>query len=95
MASTTHVLVIGAATSDVKGRAKKPLHLGTSVPGEITVSIGKPIAAEGRTADEVGSLVESWIETEMRRLAPHRYSGPYDGANRIHTRTRDSSAKAI
>jgi 1-acyl-sn-glycerol-3-phosphate acyltransferase len=65
------------------------------VPGEITVSIGKPIAAEGRTADEVGSLVESWIETEMRRLAPHRYSGPYDGANRIHTRTRDSSAKAI
>jgi len=40
MASSAHVLVIGAATSDVKGRARKPLQLGTSVPGEITVSFG-------------------------------------------------------
>ncbi len=46
-------------------------------PGEITVVIGKPISPEGRTADELGALVESWIESEMRRLAPHRYSGPY------------------
>lgn len=46
-------------------------------PGEVTVVIGKPIAPEGRTVDELGALVESWIETEMRRLAPHRYSGPY------------------
>lgn len=46
-------------------------------PGTITVSIGPPIDPRGRSADEVGALVERWIETEMRRLAPHRYSGPY------------------
>jgi 1-acyl-sn-glycerol-3-phosphate acyltransferase len=46
-------------------------------PGVITVSIGKPIDPEGKTPEEVGALVESWIETEMRRLAPHRYSEPY------------------
>jgi hypothetical protein len=22
--------------------------------------------------------VEAWIETEMRRLAPHRYTGPHE-----------------
>lgn len=46
-------------------------------PGTVTVSIGKPIETRGRSADEVAALVESWIETEMRRLAPHRYAGPY------------------
>jgi len=46
-------------------------------PGTITISIGKPISPEGKTADEMAALVESWIETEMRRLAPHRYAGPY------------------
>ena len=51
-------------------------------PGVITVSIGKPIDPTGKTAEEVGALVESWIETEMRRLAPHRYSGPYVPAAR-------------
>jgi 1-acyl-sn-glycerol-3-phosphate acyltransferase len=65
------------------------------VPGEITICIGKPISTEGRTADQVGSLVESWIETQMRRLAPHRYSGPYVGANRAEPKNRDSSARAI
>jgi 1-acyl-sn-glycerol-3-phosphate acyltransferase len=65
------------------------------VPGEITVSIGAPIRTEGRTADEVASLVESWIETEMRRLAPHRYSGPYAGARRARPHNHDSSARTI
>jgi len=46
-------------------------------PGMITISIGKPIAPDGKSADELAALVESWIETEMRRLAPHRYAGPY------------------
>ena len=27
---------------------------------------------------EVGALVEAAIETEMRRLAPHRYQGAYE-----------------
>ena len=46
-------------------------------PGVITVSIGPPIDSHGKSAEEVGAAVEAWIETEMRRLAPHRYSGPY------------------
>ncbi len=46
-------------------------------PGMITVSIGPPIAPDGKTAEELAALVESWIETEMRRLAPHRYATPY------------------
>jgi len=36
----SHILVIGAASVDVKGRAAKALQLGTSVPGEIRVSFG-------------------------------------------------------
>jgi 1-acyl-sn-glycerol-3-phosphate acyltransferase len=49
----------------------------TILPGEITVSIGSPIAPANRSVDAMAELVESWIETEMRRLAPHRYDGPY------------------
>jgi len=51
-------------------------------PGVITISIGKPIDPKGKSAEEVGALVESWIENEMRRLAPHRYRGPYEPATR-------------
>ncbi len=51
-------------------------------PGEVTISIGAPIEVRGRTVEQVAALVESWIETEMRRLAPHRYSGPYVGTKR-------------
>jgi pseudouridine kinase len=39
-AKSSHILVIGAATVDVKGRALKALQLGASVPGDITVSFG-------------------------------------------------------
>jgi 1-acyl-sn-glycerol-3-phosphate acyltransferase len=46
-------------------------------PGEITVSIGAPIPTAGRTDRDVAPLVQAWIETEMRQLAPHRYTGPY------------------
>ncbi len=38
--STAYVLVVGAASIDVKGRARKMLQLGTSTPGEVTVSFG-------------------------------------------------------
>ena len=38
--SLSHILVIGAASVDVKGRAQKALQSGTSVPGEVTVSFG-------------------------------------------------------
>jgi 1-acyl-sn-glycerol-3-phosphate acyltransferase len=51
--------------------------------GEIRVVIGKPIASVGRTPEELNHLVETWIETEMRRLAPHRYEGPYVPSPRV------------
>jgi len=42
-------------------------------PGVVDVSIGKPIASVGRQPDELMAEVESWIETEMRRLDPEAY----------------------
>ena len=54
-----------------------PRNAFVKTPGEITVSILPVIDPAGKTADEIGAAVESAIETEMRRLAPHRYSGPY------------------
>ncbi len=42
-------------------------------PGTVEVSIGKPIASEGRAPDELMREVEAWIESEMRRLDPQAY----------------------
>jgi 1-acyl-sn-glycerol-3-phosphate acyltransferase len=42
-------------------------------PGLITVSIGKPISPEGRTAIDLMQEVENWIESEMRVISPHAY----------------------
>ena len=42
-------------------------------PGLITVSIGPLIETKDRSAPEVNRAVESWIETEVRRLNPERY----------------------
>jgi 1-acyl-sn-glycerol-3-phosphate acyltransferase len=56
-----------------------PRHAFLKHPGTITVSIGPPIDPAGRTAEEVAQAVEGWIETEMRRIAPHRYSAPWRG----------------
>lgn len=47
-------------------------------PGEITVSILPTIDPAGKTADNVAAWVESAIESEMRRLSPHRYSNTAD-----------------
>jgi pseudouridine kinase len=38
--SLSHILVIGAASVDVKGRAYRNLQPGSSVPGDVTVSFG-------------------------------------------------------
>ncbi|WP_338845451.1 lysophospholipid acyltransferase family protein [Massilia sp. W12] len=43
-------------------------------PGKITVSIGKPIASQGKTADQLMKEVEGWIEAEMRVISPHVYA---------------------
>jgi 1-acyl-sn-glycerol-3-phosphate acyltransferase len=42
-------------------------------PGVIDVSVGRPIASEGRQPDELMREVEAWIEAEMRRLDPQAY----------------------
>ncbi len=51
-------------------------------PGVIDVSIGPPIAATGRQADELMREVERWIESEMRRLDPEAYPGAEAPATR-------------
>ena len=42
-------------------------------PGLITVSIGPAIDPAGKSAEQITTLAEQWIEGEMRRLSPHRY----------------------
>jgi 1-acyl-sn-glycerol-3-phosphate acyltransferase len=42
-------------------------------PGVITVSIGKPIAPQGATPNELMQQVENWIESEMRVISPDVY----------------------
>jgi 1-acyl-sn-glycerol-3-phosphate acyltransferase len=42
-------------------------------PGMVDVSIGKPIPSQGRSPDELMREVETWIESEMRRLDPEAY----------------------
>lgn len=42
-------------------------------PGVVEVSIGAPIATEGRKATEVMAEVEQWIEGEMQRLDAEAY----------------------
>jgi len=45
-------------------------------PGIVTLSIGKPINPQDLTVSELNRQVEDWIETEMRRLNPERYTTP-------------------
>ncbi|WP_300455742.1 lysophospholipid acyltransferase family protein [Accumulibacter sp.] len=47
-------------------------------PGLITVSIGPPIDPAGKTANKINALAATWIESEMRRLSPHRYPAASD-----------------
>lgn len=58
-------------------------------PGLITVSIGKPIASEGKSAEELNREVEAWIEAEMRRLSPHLYPGEPAPPRKQHAATHE------
>ena len=42
-------------------------------PGPVTLTIGPAFHATGLTEAEVNRRAEEWIETEMRRISPHRY----------------------
>jgi 1-acyl-sn-glycerol-3-phosphate acyltransferase len=74
LASRTGALVVPIALNSGECWPRHPV---LRKSGTITVRIGPPIRGAGRSADEIGASVESWIETQMRDLAPHRYTGPY------------------
>ncbi|MBI5786614.1 MAG: 1-acyl-sn-glycerol-3-phosphate acyltransferase [Rhodocyclales bacterium] len=42
-------------------------------PGTVTMSIGPAIDPAGLSAEDINARVETWIETEMRRISPHLY----------------------
>ncbi|MBN8509892.1 MAG: 1-acyl-sn-glycerol-3-phosphate acyltransferase [Burkholderiales bacterium] len=44
-------------------------------PGVVDISIGRPIAPAGRSAEDLMREIETWIEGEMRRIDPAAY-GP-------------------
>lgn len=50
-----------------------PRHSFYKYPGIITVSIGKPIDTTGLTFNKINTHVETWIESEMRRIDPTAY----------------------
>ena len=47
-------------------------------PGVITVSIGPAIDPTGKSAARINTLAAAWIESEMRRISPHRYPATAD-----------------
>ena len=50
-------------------------------PGTVTISIGPAFDATGMSEAEVNRQAEAWIEDEMHRLSPHRYSGAEHNAS--------------
>lgn len=44
--------------------------------GTVTLRFGPPISPEGHDADSLMAVVEGWIEGEMHKISPHRYTGP-------------------
>jgi 1-acyl-sn-glycerol-3-phosphate acyltransferase len=83
------VVPIAVNSGDCWARGSRVLR-----PGLITLSIGPAIPVEGRTADEVTREVEAWIETEMRRLSPHRYTAPWSPADSAAAIRRERKARA-
>jgi 1-acyl-sn-glycerol-3-phosphate acyltransferase len=79
LAISLGVPIVPIAASSAKCWPRKSFLLR---PGLIDVSVGPPIASQGRRPDELMREVETWIETEMRRLDPEAYrgEGPPKGA---------------
>lgn len=71
LAVATGAPVIPIAVTSAKCWPRKAL---IKRPGTVEISIGKPIPSVGREADELMREVETWIETEMRRLDPQAYA---------------------
>lgn len=71
LAVQTGVPVIPIAVTSGRCWPRKAL---IKYPGTVDVSIGAPIASEGRRPDELMAEVQTWIESEMRRLDPEAYT---------------------
>jgi 1-acyl-sn-glycerol-3-phosphate acyltransferase len=71
LAIETGVPIVPIATNSARCWPRKSFLLR---PGVIDVSIGPPIASTGREALELMREVETWIETEMRRIDPEAYA---------------------
>ncbi|AMO23520.1 lysophospholipid acyltransferase family protein [Ramlibacter solisilvae] len=70
LAVATGAPVIPIAVSSGKAWPRRAF---VKVPGVVDVSIGKPIASQGRDPEELMREVETWIEAEMHRLDPEAY----------------------
>ncbi len=71
LAVETETVVVPIA---VNSGERWPKHSFIKKPGKITVSIGKPISPKGLNPTELNTLVESWIESEMRVISPAVYT---------------------
>jgi 1-acyl-sn-glycerol-3-phosphate acyltransferase len=70
LAVETGAPVIPIAVASAKCWPRKAF---VKYPGVVDVSIGQPIPSEGRDPDDLLREVETWIESEMRRLDPQAY----------------------
>lgn len=70
LAIASGVPIVPIAASSAKCWPRKSFLLR---PGVVDVSIGPPISSAGRQPEELMKEVETWIETEMRRLDPEAY----------------------
>ena len=70
LAIETGAPVIPIAVSSAKCWPRRAF---IKMPGIVDVSIGAAIPSIGRKPDELMREVETWIETEMRRLDPQAY----------------------
>jgi 1-acyl-sn-glycerol-3-phosphate acyltransferase len=80
LAATTGTPIVPIAVNSARCWPRKSFLVR---PGVVDVSIGPPIATAGREPDQVMREVETWIETEMRRIDPDAYaSGPASARER-------------
>jgi 1-acyl-sn-glycerol-3-phosphate acyltransferase len=70
LAVTTGAPVVPIAVTSARCWPRKSFSLR---PGVIDISIGTPIPTVGREPDELMREVETWVESEMRRLDPEAY----------------------
>jgi len=70
LAVQTGAYVVPVAVTSAKCWPRRAI---VKSPGTVEVSVGAPIATQGLTAEELMAQVQTWIESEMRRLDPQAY----------------------